>query len=134
MKQHPLYLKHPKNKIIFIVHIVNTSGQWDLRDIASEDLSPCIQRTPLGSINSVHVREDVYVIHAYAARLVRSKDTLHPICYPFLGKCIMQMRDLNGLNCDVYLSRKSCRLHGASPSTVKEMMGVVLKDTEIKEF
>lgn len=53
MKQHPLYLKHPKNKIIFIVHIVNTSGQWDLRDIASEDLSPCIQRAPLGSINSV---------------------------------------------------------------------------------
>ena len=129
----PLYCSPPKDKVYFILHIVNTSGYWDQRDIGPSpiELPHTLPMASLGSIESTKIGRNLYIIHAYAACGIRSKYNIHPISYPFLGKCILNLENLNNVNCIVYLSKKSCRLQGGNPSIVLEMLQGVLKDTTI---
>ncbi len=132
----PFFAKLKTDKAHFILHIVTSSGVWDHRDIGHtpQTLPQDIPRQPLGSVEASEVTDNVFILHLYAARGRRCKDNIHPICFCYFGKCLMRLRELDGINCEIYVPTRTCRLNGANPGVVREMIAAVLPTSTVTFF
>lgn len=132
----PFFANLKTDKAHFILHIVSTSGVWDHRDVGHtpQSLPRTIPRQPLGSVETTEVSQNVFILHLYAARGKRNRDNIHPICFCYFGKCLMTIKDLDRVNCALYVPERTCRLNGANPGVVREMITAVLPTTPVTFF
>lgn len=132
----PFYASLSTDKVHFILHIVNSSGYWDQRDIAIPPvpIPNTLPREPLGSVEVTEIGTNFYILHLYAARGTRNKHNMHPICFCFFGKCLMSIRELENLKCRIYVPERMCRLQGANPAVIREMITAVLPQTPVTFF